>query len=139
MRARVTQDGCVVIALVDKRKVRLIECSGAQCGQANAESLPRPAQLHDHLDTSFLELQHCLGVNSGYMGHYILVCGYSAEQHSFVVQDPASSRAAIMLPEAALDSARKTFGTDEDLLFVRMRRPLGDGAEKAVLLAHASV
>lgn len=69
------------------------------------------------------------------MGHYILVCGYSAEQRSFVVQDPASSRADIMLPEAALDSARKTFGTDEDLLFVRMRRALAEGAESAVLQA----
>ena len=51
------------------------------------------------------------------------------------IQDPASSRADIMLPEAALDSARKTFGTDEDLLFVRMRRALAEGAESAVLQA----
>lgn len=136
MRTRVAVDDCVVIALVDKRKVRTFITYSVVAVWTN---LCSRLQLNHHRNASTELYNHGFGgANSGYTGHYILICGYSEEQHSFVVQDPASSRPALMVPEASLDYARKTFGTDEDLLIISMRRALAEGVEQAVLLAKGS-
>ena len=50
-----------------------------------------------------------------------------------MVRDPASTKETRLVPEAALDSARQSFGTDEDLLFVSMRRMLAAGVESELL------
>lgn len=47
-----------------------------------------------------------------------MLCGYSHETRCFVAKDPAAEAETVLLPAAALDSARKAFGTDEDLLLV---------------------
>ena len=76
----------------------------------------------------------CCGLGSGYTGHYVLVCGYDGGRGDFVVRDPASSRQTLYVPAASFEDARKSFGTDEDLLLVTVRA-LGPDAE-ATLLAE---
>jgi hypothetical protein len=67
--------------------------------------------------------------SSGYMGHYVVLCGYDPATHTFALRDPAAHAgpAPLRVPGAALDAARTAFGTDEDLLIVRVRDGGRDG------------
>ncbi|KAM7272044.1 hypothetical protein ACFE04_031258 [Oxalis oulophora] len=56
------------------------------------------------------------GSNSGYTGHYIVICGYDTIADEFEIRDPASSRENERISSKHLEDARKSFGTDEDLL-----------------------
>ena len=84
----------------------------------------------------------------GYTGHYVVVCGYDAVTDCFRVRDPAVAVGrpptdwtdgrfggggddgddgdddgdGSVVPARALETARRAFGTDEDLLLVRRRR-----------------
>lgn len=56
---------------------------------------------------------------SGYTGHYIVVCGFDPTEGEFLCRDPASHRRDLIVSAEALDAARRSFGTDEDLLLVK--------------------
>lgn len=58
--------------------------------------------------------------DSDYMGHYVVICGYDADACEFEIRDPASSRKREMVPMKSLEEARKSFGTDEDILLVSL-------------------
>jgi hypothetical protein len=64
----------------------------------------------------------------------VLVCGYDGRQQCFLVRDPASSRPTLQVSHAVLEEARKSFGTDEDLLLIGVRQ-LAQGAEAGVMAA----
>ncbi|GLT89114.1 hypothetical protein SLE2022_071120 [Rubroshorea leprosula] len=55
-----------------------------------------------------------------YTGHYILICGYDAGKDEFEIRDPASSRKRDRISSRCLEEARKSFGTDEDLLLISL-------------------
>ena len=44
-------------------------------------------------------------------------------RREFVVRDPASSSATLLVSEIGLEEARKSFGTDEDILLVSRANP----------------
>ncbi|XP_021732374.1 protein GUCD1 isoform X1 [Chenopodium quinoa] len=70
---------------------------------------------------SWLEDYHIselCGSNLGYTGHYVVICGYDADKDEFEIRDPASSRKYQKISSKHLDEARKSFGTDEDLLLI---------------------
>ena len=50
---------------------------------------------------------------SFHAGHYIVVVSYSATKDVYGIRDPASEFASVLVPAAALDAARTSFGTDE--------------------------
>ncbi|CAD6333640.1 unnamed protein product [Miscanthus lutarioriparius] len=85
---------CIAIALVDKSKLNLPCMSDHDVQQFNEES--------------------------DYMGHYVVVCGYDADDCEFEIRDPASSRKRERVTMKSLDEARKSFGTDEDILLVSL-------------------
>ncbi|KAF8397407.1 hypothetical protein HHK36_016323 [Tetracentron sinense] len=58
------------------------------------------------------------GRSSGYSGHYVVICGYDADKDQFEIRDPARSRNCERVSLKCLQEARKSFGTDEDLLLV---------------------
>lgn len=60
--------------------------------------------------------------NSGYTGHYVLICGYDAGADMFEIRDPASSRKHNWISSKSLEEARKAFGTDEDLLLICLEK-----------------
>ena len=68
-------------------------------------------------------LPQCCGFGSGYTGHYVVVCGYDEDRQEFVLRDPASSNATLVISAAGFDNARKSFGTDEDILLVSRAAP----------------
>lgn len=59
---------------------------------------------------------------SGYTGHYVIICGYDANTDEFEIRDPASSRKHERIPLNCLEEARKSFGTDEDLLLISIEK-----------------
>ncbi|XP_043702584.1 guanylyl cyclase 1-like [Telopea speciosissima] len=65
------------------------------------------------------------GGDSGYTGHYIVVCGYDADRDEFEIRDPASSRKSARISLQCLDEARKSFGTDEDLILISLEKKDG--------------
>ncbi|KDO69235.1 hypothetical protein CISIN_1g0243821mg, partial [Citrus sinensis] len=62
------------------------------------------------------------GSDSGYTGHYILICGYDANSDEFEIRDPASCRKREKVTLKCLEEARKSFGTDEDLLLISLEK-----------------
>lgn len=56
----------------------------------------------------------------GYTGHYIVICGYDADEDEFEIRDPASSRKQDKVTSRCLGEARKSFGTDEDILLISL-------------------
>lgn len=62
------------------------------------------------------------GNDSGYTGHYIVICGYDADSDEFEIRDPASSRKHEKVTSKCLEEARKSFGTDEDLLLISLEK-----------------
>ncbi|OMO76381.1 Guanylyl cyclase [Corchorus olitorius] len=56
------------------------------------------------------------GSDVEYTGHYVIICGYDADADEFEIRDPASSRKHSRVSSKCLEQARKSFGTDEDLL-----------------------
>lgn len=80
---------------------------------------------------------YCCGLIGGYTGHYIVVCGYNEERREYLIRDPASSHATIWVRDEGFDRARKCFGTDEDLLFVRTSIVLDGTAGRFAALATA--
>ncbi|KAL4188558.1 hypothetical protein AMTRI_Chr08g202790 [Amborella trichopoda] len=61
-------------------------------------------------------LPEIYGGTSGYTGHFVVICGYDADTNEFEIRDPASSRKYERVSLECLEEARKSFGTDEDIL-----------------------
>lgn len=66
-------------------------------------------------------LSDCCGMITGYTGHYVVICGYDMDLDEFEIRDPASSSEHGRISSQALDEARKSFGTDEDLLLISIK------------------
>jgi Guanylylate cyclase len=67
----------------------------------------------------------CFGLLSvGYTGHYIVICRYDEAAQSFVVLDPAQGQGRRCIDVQSLDRARRSFGTDEDILLVSREQPM---------------
>ncbi|XP_050212200.1 guanylyl cyclase 1 isoform X2 [Mercurialis annua] len=60
--------------------------------------------------------------NSSYTGHYVVICGYDASADEFEIRDPASSRISERISSKCLEEARKSYGTDEDLLLISLEK-----------------
>lgn len=63
---------------------------------------------------------HCF---SGYVGHYVLLTGYDDVRCGYYVMDPAKTAQAEFVPASALEAARRSHGTDEDLLVIPWEQP----------------
>ncbi|KAM0013163.1 putative guanylate cyclase [Helianthus debilis subsp. tardiflorus] len=57
---------------------------------------------------------------AAYTGHYVIICGYDAHTDEFEIRDPASSRKSDRISSKCLEEARKSYGTDEDILLVSL-------------------
>lgn len=123
---RLFRDAAALGIVVQRRSVSSEElqqlCSG---GQHLVIVLVDKRKLAGRVDL-------CCGISGGYTGHYILLCGFDGSRSTFVARDPASSRPVVHFPAATLEEARRSFGTDEDLLVVAAQ-PLAPGAEAAAL------
>ncbi|XP_041005319.1 LOW QUALITY PROTEIN: guanylyl cyclase 1 [Juglans microcarpa x Juglans regia] len=69
-----------------------------------------------------LSVSSLFASNSGYTGHYVVICGYDTDADEFEIRDPASSRKHERVSSKCLEEARKCFGTDEDLLLISLEK-----------------
>ncbi|CAM9583880.1 unnamed protein product [Ectocarpus sp. 13 AM-2016] len=96
--------------------------------------------------------------DSSYCGHYILLVGWSEADGVFIARDPAlpsstpsmatapdgarggdpNAHACIALTPEALDRARRSYGTDEDVLVIDLARSRKGGVPAAPLAAAAA-
>lgn len=57
-------------------------------------------------------------VDTGYMGHYVVVIGFDAVKQEYVIRDPSAGAEELHVCAASFHQARRAFGTDEDLLVI---------------------
>lgn len=100
---------CIAVALVDKMKLR--------------RTWLKDIHVPEWYDGS-----------SDYMGHYVVICGYDADTGEFEIRDPASSRKYERVSMHCLDEARKSFGTDEDILLVSLDGKDGNKLSSKLLI-----
>ncbi|KAJ4836552.1 Guanylyl cyclase 1 [Turnera subulata] len=77
------------------------------------------------LSQSWLQSAILSGANAdelGYTGHYVVICGYDAGVDEFEIRDPATNREHERISSKCLEEARKSFGTDEDLLLISLEK-----------------
>jgi hypothetical protein len=100
----------LVIALVDKTK--LCRQDSALCASAK----------RNNGNGASLDAQRNASSSDSFTGHFILLYGYDPITDEVCVQDPAG-KPDTRLPTWQLEIARKTYGTDEDLIFIRIPEP----------------
>lgn len=70
------------------------------------------------------KLMKCLSTkDTPYTGHFILLHGYDRLKDEYLVKDPAAGDALTRVPAERLEAARTAYGTDEDLLFIKLPTP----------------
>ncbi|KAJ8979807.1 hypothetical protein NQ317_001297 [Molorchus minor] len=65
-----------------------------------------------------LELRKCIPWPIPYQGHYIVVCGYDVHTRKVFYRNPSFGDHVCTMPLETLDQARKSYGTDEDIIFI---------------------
>jgi hypothetical protein len=106
---------------------------------ADLEALVKP---QDHLVMALVDRRHlyrpspssvsgvidaCMSyVFSGYVGHYVLLTRYDAERDGYLILDPAKqAEEGIFVTSQNLHAARRSHGTDEDLVVVPLQQSRG--------------
>lgn len=93
------QSGNVLIALVDWNHLECQWCNRGPCHMSCFSCVSSP----------------CCG---GYQGHYIVVCGYDKKKKRIFYKNPSYDVELCCTRMDKFDVARKSYGTDEDVLFV---------------------
>ncbi|KAJ8930559.1 hypothetical protein NQ314_016621 [Rhamnusium bicolor] len=64
------------------------------------------------------ELRKCIPWPTPYQGHYIIICGYDIHVRKVFYRNPSFGDHVCTMPLETLDHARKSYGTDEDIIFI---------------------
>ena len=59
-----------------------------------------------------------LGIQGGYVGHYVLLTGFDASRDGYYIKDPAKPSEELFVHSEHLHAARRAHGTDEDLILI---------------------
>eukprot|EP00899_Mesostigma_viride_P011985 jgi/Mesvir1/20788/Mv07898-RA.1 len=92
----------LAIVLVDKYKLR----HSRRC--LSSESGPCDGSCHGACS------------DGHYVGHYVVLSGYESPSDVFHVRDPDMRGAELCVLAGDLDKARRSFGTDEDIILVML-------------------
>ncbi|CAL1272430.1 unnamed protein product [Larinioides sclopetarius] len=108
---------------VEKRSVKMDEildhlsCSNPAIVLVNANLL--------YCDTCTCHTKKCLmqvlgycNSSFAYQGHYIVLCGFNKTEGKILYRNPSVFNKVCTIPYDSFEVARKSFGTDEDVLFV---------------------
>lgn len=93
------ETGNVCIVLVDWNNLECIWCDRLKC----------------HTGVLRCFSTRCCG---GYQGHYIVVCGYDKKKKRIFYKNPSYDEDLCCSRMDKFDAARKSYGTDEDILLV---------------------
>jgi len=92
--------GHVAIVLINSLFFGCLEC--------------HPSQFHEF---SFCSLPVA---GNPYRGHYITVCGYNPVLNIFCFKNPSSTKSLCFVPAKTLEHARKCFGTQQNIILIKM-------------------
>jgi hypothetical protein len=128
-----------------------VSAAAAAEGEHEVMDLDDEAEEEEEERTAVVAAAAAAGVNmlgvgeeasAPYIGHYILIRGYCPARDAYLISDPAATVGDIYVEAAVLHTARKSFGTDEDLLLVSREGVAGATAAAAaagVAAAEAGV
>jgi hypothetical protein len=130
----IASDTCVGILLVDTLKFE-DGCAAnvlPHSGKRKAKSVAQSAEDGEEADGTVRRMAHSLpggriNKDRGFVGHYVVLVSYRAEDQTFQVSDPGVAAERRTIHRDALEAARKQHGTDEDLLVI----DLSDAADAA--------
>jgi hypothetical protein len=118
LRERVATDGMWAIVLVDSRRLHKPFMSSV-CDAVSSLLLSEAASRRQEEEEGgwFARLD-----DGGFVGHYIVIVGWTEEEDRVHFLDPAGGRGSVSA--AQFDAARSARGTDHDALLVPMLRAL---------------
>ncbi|CAG9861448.1 unnamed protein product [Phyllotreta striolata] len=64
------------------------------------------------------ELRKCIPWPEPYQGHYIVLCGYDVHSRKIFYRNPSFADHVCIMSMDIFDLSRKSYGTDEDLIFI---------------------
>ncbi|KAJ3639248.1 hypothetical protein Zmor_003928 [Zophobas morio] len=64
------------------------------------------------------ELRKCIPLPVPYQGHYVVLCGYDLAARKVYYRNPSFVDRVCIMSVDTLEEARKSYGTDEDVIFV---------------------
>lgn len=106
---------------VEKRSVEMEEIL-EHLGSANPAIVLVNANLlfcdTCHTKKCLMKMLSCCNSNFSYQGHYIVLCGFDKQENKILYRNPSVLNKVCSMPYESFESARKSFGTDEDVLFV---------------------
>lgn len=59
-------------------------------------------------------------ITNKYEGHYIVLCGYNADKCVIFYHNPSLKEVECCVSISSFEEARKSYGTDEDIIFVNI-------------------
>lgn len=65
----------------------------------------------------------CLSSQSDYCGHYIVLCGFDADKRCVYYKNPSFNEDLCCAKFVMFETARHSYGTDEDIVFVKLEEP----------------
>eukprot|EP00798_Chlamydomonas_sp_ICE-L_P018791 gene18791-25333_t len=135
LRSLLLHGGCLVIVLINRR--RLDPGIGNEGGVLSNLYALEPAGYMGH----YVLL---IGFDSdtkpaGYMGYYVILIGFDSDTKEYIFHDPAASSPEQRIGVEALDQARRSFGTDEDLLVISSPKIRDHTATAAQVLSDCAV
>jgi hypothetical protein len=99
----------------------------ASCNVSRCTCSYRSQSLH-HVPSALLRDSHLSSrstLNSplnwpSTSGHYVVVVAYCADTDAYVIRDPAAEAEHATVAASVFEAARRSFGTDEDIILVRL-------------------
>ena len=65
----------------------------------------------------------CPSTQSEYCGHYIVLCGFDANKRCVYYKNPSFHDSLCCTKFDMFESARRSYGTDADIIFIKLREP----------------
>ncbi|XP_056637943.1 protein GUCD1 isoform X1 [Diorhabda carinulata] len=63
------------------------------------------------------EFRKCIPWPAPYQGHYVVLCGFDIHNEKLFYRNPSFNDHVCVIPMEIFDLARKSYGTDEDIIF----------------------
>ncbi|GIY59790.1 protein GUCD1 [Caerostris darwini] len=71
-----------------------------------------------HTKKCLMQVLGCCNSSFAYQGHYVVLCGFNKTERKILYRNPSVINKVCTIPYDSFEIARKSFGTDEDVLFV---------------------
>ena len=65
----------------------------------------------------------CPSTQSEYCGHYIVLCGFDADKRCVYYKNPSFNDGLCCTKFDMFESARHSYGTDDDIIFIKLQEP----------------